>query len=67
MRAKISGFGVTRKEIQKYLSLVHPMTNGHRKREYIGRDQSRIKEALERYRQYQGLTGELKRLAFKTE
>ncbi len=39
----------------KYLYLVHPMTNGHRKREYIGCDSFIIKEALAKIERWKEL------------
>jgi hypothetical protein len=51
----------------KYLYLVHPVTNGgKRKREYIGTDQTKIEEAkaaLERARQYDALEAKSRELA----
>lgn len=52
----------------KYLYLVYPMTNGRRKREYIGCDEARIKEALariERDKEYQKLQKDLEQLGCK--
>jgi hypothetical protein len=46
----------------KYLVLVHPMDNGHRRREYIGNDPDRVAEALakiERHRQAEDVRRQL--------